>query len=918
MATISYDGQSFAIDGRRIWLVSGAIHYPRTPRALWKNRLLAARQAGLNCIETYVFWNLHEPRPGEFHFEGDADLRAFVKLIGELGMYCILRPGPYVCAEWDFGGLPPWLHTIKDLALRQANGPYHEACSRYLSAVMEQVKDLQITHPRADGNPRKGPIIMVQAENEWFCTPHPPARPKDVDHLSELVRYLREAGCTTPINCCNNLWTRTDGTIDTWNALDHLAPDLRQLRVVQPNAPRLVTEYWPGWFDHWGGKHADHNSPDLVVYRVASMLAVGGQLNLYMFHGGTNFGFWGGRSIARPDCFMTTSYDYDAPLLEAGGRGPKYHAVRPLTTFASQFAHVFAHLNATTQPVVVNPDEADHDLSVIHQTGSQGDVVFLLRSPRDRRAAANLMLPNGMHLRIPLGKNPGRDRVAWTLLNANLGGVAELTFSSFRPLAFINQKLVVLLGPAASTGDVAIDHAPLTITVPRDKTPAVHEHEGLHIVVLNEKQCEAAYPLEDRLIVGAAALDADGQPTRHADWPTTFTIHSDGRIETSKLPTPKRRVAPRPGPWDYADETAMLDASSPRYTTITGPASLEQLGCDFGYGWYRLRMPAVTARKALAPQSGDRLHLYHDGKLAALLGLGPGAQVDPAPLKLDGDTVILADNLGRFCFGWQVGEAKGLFGHLYEVKSLNPGRPRVIDDPAPDPFALSAFWVNMRADEPRPNKSVAWRFNLTTQKPVILETRDVPAAVVVVNGRPVALVGSLNDGGNFHRLVLHVGEHLKRGRNDLRLALMHPQDQPEAVARGVRLWQATQTLTDKAEWSFAPWTVPAADRFRPAPKATPAQPAWYRTSFNVSHTDTPLWLEPRGMSKGQIHLNGHNVGRYFVATATGKQVPPQSRYYLPEPWIRTDRPNELLLFDEHGKNPDQARLAYDPLGPYGK
>jgi hypothetical protein len=269
----------------------------------------------------------------------------------------------------------------------------------------------------------------------------------------------------------------------------------------------------------------------------------------------------------------------------------------------------------------------------------------------------------------------------------------------------------------------------------------------------------------------------------------------------------------------------MLDGSSDRYAKISGPTSLEQLGCDFGYGWYRLRMPAVTARKVMAPQSGDRLHVYHDAKFTALLGLGPGAQIDPASVKLGDDTVILADNLGRFCFGWQFGEAKGLLGHLYDVAPLPMGKARIIDDPAPDPFSLSQFWVNMRADEPRPNRSVAWQFNVTGARPVILETRDVPAAVVVVNGQPVALVGSQMDGGNFHRLVLHVGEHLKRGRNGLRLALMHTQDKPEAITKGVKLYQATQTLTDKAEWAFAPWTVPAADRFRPAPKATPARPA---------------------------------------------------------------------------------------------
>jgi beta-galactosidase len=120
MPTISYDGQSFIIDGRRVWLVSGAIHYARVPRGLWRSRIRAAKQAGLNCIETYCFWNVHEPQPGVFNFEGDADIRAFVEMIASEGMMCILRPGPYICAEWDFGGFPAWLNRVEGLKLREA------------------------------------------------------------------------------------------------------------------------------------------------------------------------------------------------------------------------------------------------------------------------------------------------------------------------------------------------------------------------------------------------------------------------------------------------------------------------------------------------------------------------------------------------------------------------------------------------------------------------------------------------------------------------------------------------------------------------------------------------------------------------------------------------------------------------------
>src|ERR1044071_9639276 len=145
MPSATFDGRSFMLDGRRIWLVSGSGHYARIPHELWEQRILSAKAAGLNCIETPVFWNRREPRPGSFHFKGDNDLRRFVQLIGAAGLYCILRPGPFIGQQWDGGGLPAWITGIKGVKLRVHNGPFLEACSRYLTAVAGQVRDLQAT-----------------------------------------------------------------------------------------------------------------------------------------------------------------------------------------------------------------------------------------------------------------------------------------------------------------------------------------------------------------------------------------------------------------------------------------------------------------------------------------------------------------------------------------------------------------------------------------------------------------------------------------------------------------------------------------------------------------------------------------------------------------------------------------------------
>jgi beta-galactosidase len=923
MATVSHDGHTFLIDSRRVWLVSGAIHYPRVPRELWRSRIRAAKQAGLNCIETYVFWNAHEPSPGRFDFTGNLDLRAFVRTVGEEGMLCMVRPGPFICAEWDNGGLPPWLTSMPGMKPREGHPAFLEACSRYLQAVMEQIKDLQITElitpksvkPRdaaTVGNAGAftgqggGPIMLMQVENEWFC--HNPEASRAYN--DELLRYLREGGCTVPLNNCNNLWQGVDRTIDTWNGARLLAADLRQLRTVKPDAPRLVTEYWPGWFDQWGGEHARNVDPDLHLYRLAGMAAVGGQTNQYMFHGGTNFAFWGGRTVNGSDCFMTTSYDYDAPLLEAGGRGEKYLATKRLCVFLSQFGHVLAQAKPDEHHAVVALNEQSHPPAVLQLTGSgnAGDVVFILQSKSDRRDAIDLMLPNGLTLPVPLGG----ERAAWLALNVPLIKGVELTYTNLRPWAWLGRKMLVLYGPAGATGLVSLNDATFTFTVPAadDDRPLIETHEEIVVVVLNREQVDAAYIAPEGLVIGAAGLDDQNQPLPGRQASIT-TISLDGEATHRAVKPVRKPAAPRPLQWTTAGADALVRGDDDAYTPIDGPASLDALGQPYGYGWYRLAFPKAPrgGGKALAPQSADRLHVFADGQPAALIGLSAGATFDPVPLKLGRCTTILCDNLGRMNYSWRVGERKGLFGHVYAVKPVALGRPKVVAGRSPDPFELRGYIPQHRVGESRAADALVWKVKPTGKRPFILDIAGLRlSGVLFINGQPLDLYD--------HGQCARYGRWLLPGQTrEIRLALFHPLDKSVPLGKHITLYQCTSNLTEAAQWSFAPVTVPDANAFNKN-AASPGLPAWWRCTFHVKHTNMPLWIEPVGMTKGQIYLNGHNAGRYFVATADGAKVTPQERYYLPEPWLRTDGQNELILFDEHGARPTSVRFAYDALGPY--
>ncbi|MBY0260811.1 MAG: beta-galactosidase, partial [Phycisphaerales bacterium] len=276
MASITFDGQSFLLDGRRVWLVSGSIPYARVPRAHWAERILAAKHAGLNCIETPIVWARHEPRQGQFDFTGENDIREFVRLVHAAGLFCIIRPGPLVDQGFDLGGLPPWLTTADNIKLRASNQPFLEACSRYITAVAGQLRDLQVNAPTPKGSPAgttAGPIILLQNENGYTCGDDHLA----ATYLGELDRYYRESGFTVPIINANDLWQSVEGEIDGWTGYDDLLSHLRQLGTIRPAQPRIVIDFRVGARSAWATPAQAQKAPSSVMRRIAEVLAAGGQ-----------------------------------------------------------------------------------------------------------------------------------------------------------------------------------------------------------------------------------------------------------------------------------------------------------------------------------------------------------------------------------------------------------------------------------------------------------------------------------------------------------------------------------------------------------------------------------------------------------------------------------------------------------------
>lgn len=316
--SFGWNDTDFLLDGQPFVIRAGEVHFSRIPREYWQHRLRMVRAIGCNTVCAYLFWNVHEPEPGKFDFRGQADAAAFCRMAQQEGLKVILRPGPYSCAEWDGGGFPYWLLKNPDIKLRTRDPVYLAAVKRYLLAVGRQLAPLEWS--------RGGPILMVQVENEYG------SYGSDREYIGVLRDYLKEAGFAGPFVTCDGPSQLKNDTRDDIFCMVNFGSDpegaFRALREVRPKGPLLCGEYYPGWFDHWGGRHA-RGDTERILRDLEYMLAHRASFSIYMVHGGTSFGFTAGAN-SPPYRPIVGSYDYDAPITENGDPTPKFHAIREL------------------------------------------------------------------------------------------------------------------------------------------------------------------------------------------------------------------------------------------------------------------------------------------------------------------------------------------------------------------------------------------------------------------------------------------------------------------------------------------------------------------------------------------------------------------------------------------------------------
>lgn len=413
----SIGNDNFLLDGKPLQIISGEMHYERIPRKYWRDRLHMAKAMGLNTIATYVFWNYHEPEKGNYNFKDNADVAEFVRIAKEEGLWVLIRPSAYACAEWEFGGYPYWLLNEKDLKVRSLDPKFIAMMKSYFKELGKQLAPLQVT--------KGGPILMVQVENEYG------SYGSDKKYLEMNKKILRNSGFDVPFYTCDGADKMVNGCIDGAVPAVNGSDNVKEVKDVinknnNGNGPYFIAEWYPAWYDVWGRKH--HTIPAVnYVPKLDTVLANGISINIYMEHGGTSRGFMNGANYDdnTPYQPQTSSYDYDAPIDEAGNATPKFFAFRKVIEKYLPAGTILPDVPAKKKTISIPEFKLERSTSIIN------------------------ILPEAIHSEIPLTFEKVKQAYGYVLYRTKVSGqgnkVLKIPHLSDYAIVYVNGKRTAAL-----------------------------------------------------------------------------------------------------------------------------------------------------------------------------------------------------------------------------------------------------------------------------------------------------------------------------------------------------------------------------------------------------------------------------------------------------------------------------------------
>ncbi|RAP76070.1 beta-galactosidase [Paenibacillus montanisoli] len=946
---MGYDGKSFIRDGERIWIVGGEIHYFRYPRGEWRDVLLRAKRAGLNTICTYVPWNFHEVTEGVYELEGDKDLAGYIDLIGELGMYAMLRPGPYICSEWDGGGIPAWLCAKPVLRFREDDPVYMAAVEHWFDRLIPVISERQVT--------KGGPVITIQNENEY---------PGGWDE--SMRRYLRNInaiyerhGIDIPVLGCNvhgatpttvKINDSTDeadqflngSMILTYNHHVEVEP-VYDLKRKQPNAPLITTEFWCGAPIYWGNKVSDWPNRLELARAVYEYTSAGTQVCYYMFEGGTNFGFWGGNNIA-------TSYASGYPVGEAGKLTDKYYAVRPANLFIGQFSRYLAGSEELEDRGGMQCGEGVR--LVVRDSGAGGAFAFV--SAADARKEAAVTLRDGKQLTVRFGEVsaavlPVELELMGSGAGSGSGSAVTVDYSNLCLLAFSEaKKTLILFGPAGTEGVISINGQEQQLLVQRRKVQRATA-AGIGIIVVDEEMARRCWIVGDAIAFGpdyAGELLTDGSlDIRVSDrTPEVFYLDAAGQpVSFAFKPVIPQAELPELRDWRIAPCAEVQPSGGDGWAPLEQPCSHEALGVVQGYLWYSAELESVEERveTMFLSHAPTRVTVFVNGQLCGTHAERRSVRMrdeygHPADWAFEELTVRLKKGRNRFVF------LSDDLGHNYDVPiavgiqgpvMVGSRRLQIEQMREADPLPMSEqafnFLYNRHYREKLPLPAVEFELPIKPGDQAFILMHGVKAWVTV-NGEEVLPMSYPDSPWTmFSQIKRWITWQLPASYAGTAptVRIHYAEGTPESVKENMSVYAAPQSgqLTN---WQWKRWEgsgdftasqlvgsqqkeeegllvlLPAGSRL--ARKGRLLRPAYLSARFPLPAGERPVYLQIGELQKGQIFLNGHNVGRMWAYGGT------QDQYYLPRSWMKAH--NELVIFEELGLNPQNTSLVFGESGQW--
>lgn len=946
---ISFDGRGFLVHGKRTFIVAGELQYPRTPRAMWRDRLLRIKRAGYNTVQTYTFWNYHEPTEGKFEFTGEKDFNAYLKLVHSLGLYAIVRMGPYVNAEWDTGGLPVWLRFKPGLRPMTANAPFYRAVTPYFNKLVPILVANQINHG--------GPILMVQLENE-HTFPGTPGDGGGTDFANSYYKWyytkMRAMGLQVPL------------FFSGLNHNDDPAGDA-PFDTSRRTSPWYSTEFWTGWYGVYGVNPEREKKLERATWKIIAY--GGGGYTHYTLAGGTDFDTWNNNQQA-------ASYDFGSPIGQAGDLRDSYYYCKKAALFATSFQSLLANSVAQDGGDGVVP--TDSSLRVSNRKGPAGEAVFLYNPPfhapvltqiiigaKKYPAAGPLSLARGEIVPILRSYSlaPG---ITLTLAAARILGVARQgTLTTL--VVYGNPKEPAELHFAASRPRVIGAASGLSTSstgaVLKTTTPAVTPrisvfrsgHQTVRVLTMPMLMADRTWFLNDGSLiacgpdyVGDVQTLPDGtvrlvternslgpKPTHPLPF-LLYTAKSLGPQALVSLPLPNAQIAsakpPALGPWQ-ADSSVL--PAQPFYRDGTWKASLEPLpmGADgdySAYAWYRTTIAAPAAGTYLLnfTHGGDWVSGFVNGKPAGSY-LSPGTRriamnLNAGPNKVAFLTAHYGrDKLFNYYGPLDTIDAKGIVGSVTLTKTagtatdLNSFRWQA-DDQAPGDFAKQAApgldtsgpsWADADTSTDVFGGRLGWAWFRTTlpdapgpHRRVYFHSID-DFGTVFLNGKQLAVGVTLNS----DTTVSLDSAWQEGGPNVLAVAVQNTAG-PGGLTGEIRLEAGLEDGRPIQNWKMhGGITVPAlsAKTWKPYTAPSAAVPTFYHAAFTLTPPGETgphpiLRASMAGLSRGFMWLNGKCLGRY-------PEKSPVDGLYFPESLLRPGK-NDLIIFDEDGNRPKDVKV----------